>query len=244
MSVVFVSNLIHLISAPYDNNDRPMSKRFHHLWWRRFSLGIEITSRIIPRIFFGAKSFIPFHFSPTESISTPVNPLKVAHSDQLIRPRFSNGSDEFSIPSSTPKRRRHGLPDPTRRVSDQLVSPAMSRLILSWISYVPPQTPCRDPCLDVVLTVFDRLGGERVVLRCRLWLSESSVVSFVILCFPSDKWGEACLVASLCCCVANDVVEGRGVEERRFLKSVPTLWKILPALWKIVTTLWKTLYQF
>ena len=39
-------------------------------------------------------------------------------------------------------------------------------------------------------------------------------MSFQNLCIPrSEKWEEMCLVAYLCCCVANDVVEGLSRKE-------------------------------
>ena len=46
---------------------------------------------------------LPFHFSPTISLSTPRKSLKVGQSDPAVRPRFQNGSDAFSTPSSTPE---------------------------------------------------------------------------------------------------------------------------------------------
>ena len=46
---------------------------------------------------------LPFHFSPTISLSTPRKSLKVGQSDPAVRPRFQNGIDAFSTPSSTPE---------------------------------------------------------------------------------------------------------------------------------------------
>ena len=71
-------------------------------------------------------SFDQWVFSFTFWFSAPLKRLKAVSSDLAVRPRFQNGSDVFSTPSSTPKPRRHGLPDPPWRVSDRLVSPTMS----------------------------------------------------------------------------------------------------------------------
>ena len=50
------------------------------------------------------------------------------------------------------------------------------------------------------------------------------------LFFPSDKSAEMCLVASLSCCVASDVVEGRGVKKIDFeiCASIMKNWNNLP----------------
>ena len=58
------------------------------------------------------------------------------------------------------------------------------------------------------------------------------------LFIPSDKWEKTCLVASLCCCVANDVVEGRGVKKSIF-EICANIMKNFASVMKIVTTLWK-----
>ena len=90
-------------------------------------------------------------FPSDRTFLNPVNPLKAEPSDHVVRPRFHNGSDVFSTPSSTPKRPPHGLPDPTRWVSDRPVS--SSTLLVSGLNNINTRrTPCRDTCCDVVGT--------------------------------------------------------------------------------------------
>ena len=69
---------------------------------------------------------IQLEFSLLKSVSCRQNPLKDVYSDNVNRLCFDIDNDSFLTPASTPKHRRHGLPDPPRRVSDRLVSPPMS----------------------------------------------------------------------------------------------------------------------
>ena len=101
-----------------------------------------------------------FSYSLTSSLSTPVKPPKVAHSDQVVRPRFRKGGDAFSTPSSTPltpsswpPRHDSTGPSPTR-VADHVVSISLLH------PNNDPQTPCRG-------TLRDDLGASLVVLMTR-----------------------------------------------------------------------------
>ena len=101
-----------------------------------------------------------FHFSPTESVSTPVNPLMVGHSAMAFRPRFRNGSDALSTPSSTPITPSSWPPRPASTglnptcVADHVVS------FSTLNANDDPQTRCRGTCRD-------DLGLSRIVLLTR-----------------------------------------------------------------------------
>ena len=91
-------------------------------------------------------------------------------------------------PRSIPKHPPRGLPDPTRRVSDRLESPCMSRLFL-LVVIETQQTPCRDP----VVMSHDRLEtiiGERkcccVEYHCQK--SRSRLLKTTRVCLMI--WGE------------------------------------------------------
>ena len=64
---------------------------------------IQLASSTADNTSCGVVSCFWFHFSTTWSYAWSTKSLKVAQSDNPIRPRFQNGGDAFSTPSSTPK---------------------------------------------------------------------------------------------------------------------------------------------
>ena len=108
--------------------------------------------------------FRSFYFSLPKSFTCPQKSLKVGQSDNADRPRFDNGSDELSTPSSTPEAPASWPPRPAPTglgqtcVAGHVVSfPARS-----------PSTPIRDRVVTLVVT------SPRASLNA-LWRRETTV---------------------------------------------------------------------
>ena len=104
--------------------------------------------------------FRSFYFSLPKSFTCPQKSLKVGQSDNADRPRFDNGSDELSTPSSTP--RTTGVvasqtrPDGPR--TDLCRRPC--RVISGPFPFNTHQRPCRDTRRDVTTSLFERVVEE------------------------------------------------------------------------------------
>ena len=111
-----------------------MRKEAYESRLRRFSVSVDSLSL--------------FQFSLPKSLTCPQNSLKVGQTDIADRPRFDNGSDALSTPSSTPETQSSWPPRPASTVlrptcvADHVVSyPACS-----------PSTPLRNHLLTPVVT--------------------------------------------------------------------------------------------
>ena len=68
---------------------------------------------------------------------SPIKPLKVGHSDMAFRPRFRNGSDALSTPSSTPTTPSSWPPRPASTRLGQTCVAGHVGSFLAWVSSLP-----------------------------------------------------------------------------------------------------------
>ena len=117
--------------------------------------------------------FLQFCFSLRVSFPIPAKPLKVAHSDCTVRLCFHNGSDVFSTPSSTPKTPSSWPPRPD---STGLGQTWVAGRVVSKFTQNDDrssQTPCRDTCREVLLSVSEGVVDSRVRCMRFFWFSET-----------------------------------------------------------------------
>ena len=108
----------------------------------------------------GWESHFRFYPSRTESFWAPIKPLKVGHSDMAFRPRFRNGSDALSTPSSTPITPSSWPPRPASTRLGQTCVAGHVGSFIAWVSS-PPLKP------HVVTPVVMSSWPSWVVLKAR-----------------------------------------------------------------------------